>query len=243
MPPAGIDELRKKLDALDLTGKKIVPFKGLPVMEKAFFPGGNGLFKGSAASIPVEGTLILGSNFGCVADFVREDGSLVRSDETKASNTWKGLYRMLRPQTEIKLDKCFFTNAWPFLHEGKSNLTKGLIPVWLADHRLMRKCVWFFKETLSTIRPNFIVALGTGSPAFLSQIWPKELGPWVGNSVASMDEKPLEKINFDGTNLICTVITHPSHSNSWRRRPPYRGTEGEIKLLSEAAFRAGLGRR
>lgn len=231
-----------KLDSLDLIGKKIISFKGLPVMEKAFFPGGNGLFKGSAASIPVEGTLILGSNFGCVADFFGEDGNLVRTDETETSDTWKGLYRMLPPQTGIELDKCFFTNSWPFLHEGKSNQTKGLLPVWLADHRLMQKCIWFFRETLSKIRPKLVVALGTGSSAFLSQIWPKELGPWVGNSVASMDEKPIEEINIDGTSIICTAITHPSHSNSWRRWPPYQGTEGEIKLLSEAAFRAGLGR-
>ena len=225
---------------------KVVPLNGLPlfrgpcVMEKAFFPGGNGLFHGSVASIPVEGTLVLGSNFGCVADFI-EDESLVRLDETVTSDTWKGLRRMLQPETRIKLDNCFFTNAWPFLHEGKSNLTKGLIPVWLADRRLMQKCIWFFKETLSIIRPKLIVALGTGSPAFLGQIWPKELGPWVGNSVPSMDEKTIQEINFDGMSLVCTAITHPSHSNSWRRRPPYRGTEGEIKLLLEAAFRAGLG--
>jgi hypothetical protein len=242
MPPAEVDELRRKLDALDLPGKKAFPFKGLPIMEKAFFPGGNGLFKGNEASIAVGGTIILGSNFGCVADFVHEDRSLVRPDETQTSDTWKGLYRMLTPQTQIELGKCFFTNAWPFLHEGDSNETKGLIPFWLADHSLMQKCVGLFKETLSFVKPKLIVALGTGSSAFLSHLWPIDLGAWVGNSVASMDIKPIAEINLGASSVICTAITHPFHSNSWRRRAPYQQTEGEISLLVEAAFRAGLGR-
>ena len=209
-------------------------------MEKAFFPGGNGLFKGSAASVPVQGTLILGSNFGCVADFVC-DRRLVRSDETGTSETWKGLFRMLSPQTRIKFDKCFFTNAWPFLHEGESNETKDLIPIWLADSPLMEKCVHFFKETLSIVQPKLIVALGTGSPALLSHLWPNELEAWAGNSVASMDRKPIAEINLGGSSITCTAITHPSHSNSWRRRPPYQHTEGEIRLLAEAALQARLG--
>jgi hypothetical protein len=243
MPPAGIDELRKKLDALDMKGKKVVPFRGRRIMERAFFPGGNGLFMGSTASIPTAGTLILGSNFGCVADFVREDGILVRSDETETSDTWKGLYRMLAPETKIKLDECFFTNAWPFLHEGASNQTNGLISFWLVDCSLMKNCGRLFKETLSIVQPRLIVALGTGSPAFLAHLWPEELGAWAGNSVASMDQKPIAEISFDGRRVICTAITHPSHSNSWRRRPPNQGTEGEIRLLSEAASRARLGQK
>lgn len=242
MPPLEVDELREKLDALCLKGKKVVPVKGLPVMEKAFFPGGNGLFRGSTASIPDEGTLILGSNFGCVADFVNRDGSLVRPDETQTSNTWKGLYRMLPPQTKVKLDKCFFTNAWPFLHEGESNETNGLTLDWIADNSLMKKCVWFFKETLSIVQPRLIVALGPGSAAFLSHPWPKELRVWAGHSVASMDEEPIAEAKLGGRCVICTAITHPSHSNSWRRRPPYQGTEGEVRLLSEAACRAHIGR-
>ena len=138
MPPVEIDKLRIKLDALDLKGNKIVPFKGLPVMEKAFFPGGNGLFLGSKASVSRKGTLFLGSNFGCVTDFVRENGNLVRTDETLTSNTWKGLYRMVQPETKIKFNECFYTNAWPFLHESKSNETKGLISYWLNDRFLMK---------------------------------------------------------------------------------------------------------
>jgi hypothetical protein len=107
MPPAQIDELRLKLDSLGLRGKSAVHFKGLPVMDRAFFPGGNGLFLGNGADIPIGGVLVLGSNFGCVTDFVRENGALVRRDETQSSNTWKGLYRLFTRQTGIDLIECF----------------------------------------------------------------------------------------------------------------------------------------
>jgi hypothetical protein len=241
MPPVEVDHLRSKMDALDLTGTAVIPFKGCPVMEKAFFPGGNGLFSGSRASISREGTIILGSNFGCLADFMHEEsGSLVRFDETQTSNTWKGLYRMLVPQTKISLDRCFFTNAWPFLHQGNSNQTNGLISAWLADDSLMKKCLGLFEETVSIFQPKLVVALGPGVSAFLSHVWPKELAGWRGNSIASMDDEPLLELNCSHRRLVCTAITHPSHSNSWRRQEPYQGTHGEIRLLMEAASRAGL---
>ncbi|WP_263353516.1 uracil-DNA glycosylase family protein [Acidicapsa acidisoli] len=241
MPPEEIDSLRKKLDQLDLKGTKIRPFKGLPVMDKAFFPGGNGLFEGSGGTLPRDGILVLGSNFGCVADFIDEAGNLVRLDETFSSATWKGL-RSILPKTPIKFDECFFTNAWPYLHEGKSNLTKGLISIWLRDDSLMKEGVRFFKETLSTIQPRLIVALGTGAPIFLSRIWPRELEAWGGNSTTSMDEIPMAEVSLDCRVAVCTAITHPSWPpNANLRKAPYQGREGEIRLLKEAAARAGIG--
>ncbi len=239
MPSAQIAELREKLDALNIAGRKVVPFKGLPVMEKAFFPGGNGLFDGSEATITVGGTIILGSNFGCRSDFIKSDGTLVRSDETRTSSTWKGLYRMLTPQTHIQLSRCFFTNAWPFLHEGKSNDTGALAPEWLSDESLMNECGYLLRETLSIIQPKLIVALGAAA-AFMGHLWPNELGEWRSNRVSSIDKLPIASIEHNGATIVCTAITHPSHSNSWRRQLPYQDTRGEIRLLQEAATQAGL---
>jgi hypothetical protein len=206
-------------------------------MEKAFFPGGNGLFLGAEAVLLTGGTLILGSNFGCVADYLCEDGSLMRKDETRSSATWKGLYRMLPPETGIRLESCFFTNAWPFLHQGTTNETKGLIPIWLSDTSLMAKCLRFFQETLKIVRPRLVVGLGTGASAFLSCLWPDELREWRGNSVISLDKKPIGEVEALGYRLVCTAITHPSHTNSWRRTAPFQGTRGEIALLTSAALR------
>jgi hypothetical protein len=238
MPPKEIDELRKTLDTLNFAREGVVPFKGLPIMEKAFFPGGNGLFLGSNGRVPIQGVLTVGSNFGCTEDFVREDGTLVRLDETRTSNTWIGLRRIFAPETTIELDDCFFTNSWPFLHEGTSNETKGLTREWLADRELMADCMKLLEATLSLIRPRLIVALGPPASAFLACFWPKELRVWRGNSIAAIDKCPIQSVLFGGRRIICTAVTHPSHSNSWRRRPPYRGTEGEITLLAEAAFQA-----
>jgi hypothetical protein len=239
MSSTQILELRKKLDALHLTGRKVVPFKGLPLMEKAFFPGGSGLFDGAETNFPVGGVIVLGSNFGSKDDFIKPDGSLVRKDETRTSPTWTGLRRMFAPQTHIEFSRCFFTNAWPFLHEGASNDTGPLIPAWLSDEPLMTECSLLFRETLSMMQPKLIVALG-GAAAFLGHFWPEDLGVWRDNKVSSIDQKPIAKVEFNGATIVCTAITHPSHSNSWRRQLPYQDTRGEIRLLAEAASQAGL---
>jgi hypothetical protein len=219
-------------------GKDLVPFKQLPVMERAFFPGGNGLLRGSSAHLAADGTIVLGSNFGCVADYLNENGTLKRNEETLSNATWKGLCRVLVPRTSIQLERCFFTNAWPFLHQGKSNETKGLTFAWLADKALMNKCVDFFERTLSVVRPSLVIALGTGSSAFLSHVWPDRLRVWRANSIAAMDQLPIEEVEFENCRVVCTAITHPSHSNSWQRKPPFQGTCGEINLLQKAAFEA-----
>jgi len=209
-------------------------------MQRAFFPGGNGLFHGSNGCLPVNGTVVLGSNLGSLADYLNADGTLKRQDETQTSPTWRGLYRMLRPRTGIQLEQCFFTNAWPFLHQGNSNETKGLISAWLVDRTLMNKCLNFFERSVSVIRPKLVVALGTGAPAFLSHLWPDKLRAWRANSIAAIDRLPIEVIDFEGRHVVCTAITHPSHSNSWQRRPPFNGVQGEIDIVHQAAVRAGI---
>jgi hypothetical protein len=240
MPPSEIDELRQQLDRLELSGKRVIPFKGLPVMDRAFFPGGNGLYLGCEAEMPKNGVLVLGSNFGCVADYLSADETLIRRDEVNTSHTWKGIFRIFAPQTGIPYEQCFFTNAWPFLHAGTSNMTKGLTHVWLEDRRLMQQCLDFFDRTLAVLQPRLVIALGPGVAAFISRYWPLELQEWSGNSVASMDERPVMEVGYENRFILCTAITHPSHSNSWRRKPPFQGTEGEIELLRQAASKAGL---
>jgi hypothetical protein len=44
----------------------------------------------------------------------------------------------------IQPEKCFFTNAWPFLHDGGSNLS-GMIGDWLRNPLLMKALRWFFR--------------------------------------------------------------------------------------------------
>jgi hypothetical protein len=141
-----VSRLRTKLDDIPFEAFSMIPFKGRPIMSRGFFPGGNGLFEGEdAVAFPVHGTLVLGSNFGCAAKFSRGDSTLVVDDEISDSNnkTWPPL-RSLLDESGIDLRECFFTNAWPCLHEGTKNTLGDLMKSWLAKPALMTACLQFF---------------------------------------------------------------------------------------------------
>lgn len=201
-------------------------------MTHAFFPGGNGLYEGiNATQFPVGGTMILGSNFGCLNKFVDQQGELQRPDERRNS-TWRALLKYLHG-AGIKANECFFTNAWPFLHAGKSNLGPP-IDNWLRNHALMASCVEFFGYTYTTMHPRLVIALGKGPAAFLSHVWPKELIQWRENTFRKLDDLPMATVYFQGQSAVCVAITHPSMHNAKHRRPPYQYDAGEIRLLIEA---------
>lgn len=77
-----IGRLRKSLNRLEVADKLLRPFNGLPVMDYAFFPGGNGLHHGIKVTEPfIIETLVLGSNFGRDSDFVDDKDQLKCTDE------------------------------------------------------------------------------------------------------------------------------------------------------------------
>lgn len=234
-PNEETDRLRESLAGLKTEGPQLRAFSGLPVMTHAFFPGGNGLYQGiHATRFPIGGTLILGSNFGCSSGFINEKGQLLVLDE-RGNRTWRQLLDRLYA-SEIKVDECFFTNAWPFLHCGDGNL--GPVGDWLQDEMLMASCVQFFKDTFTIMQPRLIVALGTGPAAFLSHVWPETLSQWRGYTLQHLDDLPMAIVHFQGRAAVCVAITHPSMPNAWRRRPPYQHRSGEVQLLTEARLRS-----
>ena len=234
-PNEVINRLRAKLVVLDIGNRKLRSFEGLPVMTHAFFPGGNGLYKGfEATRFPIGGTLILGSNFGCLSGFIDAQGRLLVADE-RGNATWKPLLFSLHA-AGIKADECFFTNAWPFLHEGESNL--GPIGDWLEDEELMTACVGFFEYTFKIMRPRLIIGLGIGPAALLSRVWPKGLVSWSKYALQGMDDLPMATVHLLGQTAVCVAITHPSMPNAWRRRPPYQHRTGEVQLLTEARLKS-----
>jgi len=231
-----ISQLRKELARLDIADRRLVSFSGLPVMTHAFFPGGNGLYEGvDAVRMPVGGTLVLGSNFGCRSGFINDEGQLLVLDE-RNNRTWSPLRDNLR-DSGIKAEECFFTNAWPFLHEGDSNLG-GMIGDWLRNPPLMKTCIRFFEYTQATLQPKLIVALGTGPAAFLSHVWPGTLGLWKACAISCLDDLPMAAVRFQDRPVLCVATTHPSMPNSWRRRPPYQHRAGELQLLTEARVKS-----
>lgn len=220
---------------LDIGNRKLRSFTGLPVMTHAFFPGGNGLYKGiHATRFPIGGTLVLGSNFGCVSRFIDLQGRLLVTDE-RGNATWKPLLHSLHT-AGIEADKCFFTNAWPFLHESESNL--GPISDWLQDQTLMTACVSFFEYTLKIMQPHLIVGLGIGPAAFLSYVWPKDLVSWRKYTLQGIDDLPMATVHIQGQTAVCVAITHPSMPNAWRRRLPYQHRAGEVQLLTEGRLKS-----
>jgi uracil-DNA glycosylase len=224
-----VEELREYLDRVEVADPTLKSFKGLQRMNYAFFPGGAGLYKGAQASrFPTNGILILGSNFGSINDFMNELGELRRTDE-RAGRTWTGLLKLLN-QSGIDADNCFFTNAWPFLHDGPGNLN-AYVGKWLKNENLMRECVQFFRFTLNAMQPKLIVALGTGPAAFLSYIWPGKLNHWKGYQWSNIEKGPLVEVSVG---VVCVSITHPSMPNRRHRCNEYNTFAGEVELLKKA---------
>jgi hypothetical protein len=229
--------LRTEVDKVEFERYSLISFKGKPVMKRAFFPGGNGLFNGEAADrFPFGGTLILGSNFSAAANFSYPNGKLICDDET-SGRTW-GPMRRLLDGAAVDLRECFFTNAWPCMHASTSNTLGELIEQWLANTALMRECSDFFLKTCADIKPSMIVALGQGPAAFLANTWSRELMRWSGNNIAAMDSLPIGIVQIEGVTYqtVCTAVVHPcyQHINAKHRKAPYQYPAGEIKLLREA---------
>jgi hypothetical protein len=232
-----IDQLRAELYRIEIANPKLRSLVDLPVMDFAFFPGGDGLYRGSlAVKSPVGGTLVLGSNFGCSKGFVNEFNRLISTDE-RCNPTWKGVLERLR-RSGIDPDRCFFSNAWPFLHHGKTNIDCPFQTL-LRDEESLLKCVSFLNKTLETMKPRLIIALGFGSAAFLGHVW-EELSVWKGYSWKFVDKVPFARIRSEGYELYCVAISHPSLPNSRHRTQPNNTCQGEIRLLSEVAESAGI---
>lgn len=226
-----IDTLRDALSELKTNDPLLRSFAELPVMRHAFFPGGNGLYQGiEATRLPVDGVLILGSNFGSSNNFVNDQNELLLDDERNVSRTWKKLLPMLA-DSGIDQKECFFTNAWPFLHIGGKNT--GPVENWLKNSVLMFSCAFFLKQTLEIIRPRLIVGLGTGPVAFLGHVFPEELSVWKGYRISCMDELPIAQIGLPNSVLdcVCVAITHPSMPNVRHR---ILSNRDEVRLLSHA---------
>lgn len=237
-PRVVTDMLRTKLDSITFHHVAVETLAGKPTMKRAFFPGGNGLYRGEhAEAFPVHGTLILGTNFGCVDGFITSDGRLMLDDET-AGPTWSPLRRRLS-DAGIDIETCFFTNAWPFLHRSDSNIVGGaLLRSWLKDANLIEQCHAFFQYTCKVMQPILVIALGPAAAAFLGYLKPEELGTWRATSMEAMTTQPIGQIEMGGVphEIVCTALVHPSgqHYNVGKREPPYVGAEGEVQMLREA---------
>jgi hypothetical protein len=256
-----VDEIRRlrekleQLDEIDFSRLQARSFTGIPIMNYAFFPGGNGLYRGiEVMEFPKVRTIILGSDFACSTKHVDgENRLLIKKSDERNGATWTPMLDALA-KTPIRRDECFFTNAWPFLHlplkDGRASNDNPPIDLWRSDDTFMQRCIDYFRSTLKIVRPSLIVALGKGPALFLGEAWPDQLRDWRfpaecklgGVSWKHLDRTFIGATEFDGLSLQCVAVNHPSKSrlNARHRSNGYKGLEGEIKLLNDAARSAGI---
>jgi hypothetical protein len=234
-------------------------------MDRAFFPGGHGLYKGGNAEFPIGETLVLGSNFGCVSNFVDSCGNLRCNDETDKSPTWINLIVWLR-RARIPLQGCFFSNVFPVLHEeeiGKNGeekknnkLDEKLAGRWLRDKDLVKSFQDFYRFTMAKLRPRLVIALGsTHAARFLNG-----RGTWPGDQEErweeprqhrtdfpkvtgkSLSRSPILKISHEDLSPVpvCIAIPHPSDKRNLEIIDHYQGEDGIVRLLNLAALEAGI---
>jgi len=195
----------------------------------AFFPGGRGLVTSDqrvADELPRGGVLVLGHNYGTVADHTR----YVRSrGEVEGNVTWRRLRRLLE-EAGIGLQECFFTNAFVGLLKTDSN--RGSQPGH-RDPAFLADCRALFVRQLHLQRPRLLLALGRFVPNFLASLSP-QLGAWSGMSRFSAVDAagPVRAAFFDGHPVVVAALVHPCHRHITAACRSYGGDRGHMAELA-----------
>jgi len=199
---------------------------------KAFFPGGDGLWKEDRQTerpaMPVGRVMVLAHNFDSVQGFQRS-----RKRGYEKNSTWTHL-RALLEIAGIGLGECFFTNFYMGLKVGRSS--RGKFPG-AFDPEFVLRCRRFLLEQLSVQRPAVILALGTHVPRQLAEV-AENLPEWRGvTTLKALDETGYPKksrVRFRGVPSVqATVVAlvHPSYRLRNVHRRHYAGKHGEAAEL------------
>jgi hypothetical protein len=205
-----------------------------------FFPGGAGLagvVPGQPLPpLPRGGVMVVGHNFYHEPGF---RALLARGATEPASATWRNLVRLL-DESDIPLDRCFFTNAFVGLIAGAR--PTGRFPG-AADPAFVEWCLSFLREQLIMMQPSVVVALGTPVRRMLARLSPSLAAAWPGAArLRDLDARGAGLVYpavFDGVArpAAAVALTHPAmrHASVARRR--YRSLSGavvEVHMLREA---------
>lgn len=199
-----------------------VPVRVLPVPEAriagpAFFPGGDGLWQSS--SDPRGGVMVVGKIFGCLADFEK---SRNRGHEDMGMSTWKRLLCLL--EGLIDLNRCFFTNAYPGLLEGRDNDAEFLRPPWYRA-----RCEEFMRWQMAELEPRVVLALGPCAVDMCGRALGLE--GWRNQSIAGLDRAG-RSLGKDSSKRHFVSLLHPSFWGELRHGKPR--SEVERGLLRQA---------
>ncbi len=199
----------------------------------AFFPGGTGVLSGpdeAGRCLPKGGTMIVGHNFGTVADYER---AIRRGREHRDSRTWQALLPFLAA-CGIDPLQCFFTNALLGLLIGGSSM--GSHPGH-QDKAFRRACADVLRALIALQRPSLILVCGMPAAAFMAEVDPA-MAQWAGaRRFADLDQVgPVQRAG----EVSAAVITHPSYRrlNVHRRRfGALTGHAAELAIVSSTATR------
>ena len=228
-----------------------------------FFPGGHGLWGAKAGQplppLPVGGVMVLGHNYDSEAGFQRtcRRGTEVEEVSTDSANeaalrpdykpcnpTWSGLWELL-PSVPLPWERCFFTNAYMGLREGRKST--GRFPG-SQDAGFVSRCRDFLRVQLLKQQPAVVLTLGAWVPAFVAEL-SEQLSPWRGiQSVPELDEVEIGPVihgvtfaNSGAPQCSVVALTHPSrrHLNVHRRRfkldtRMLEDHEAEVAMVREA---------
>jgi hypothetical protein len=125
---------------------------------QGFFPGGDGLWRLDSAlsavsngSLPINGAVFLGNDFGTLASYNR-----LRGVSFENVPTWRHLKARVR-LAEIPSEETFFTNAIMGLREEGSALGKKS---WKSIPEFAEFCGEFIRFQLETLAPRLVVVMG-----------------------------------------------------------------------------------
>ncbi len=202
----------------------------------AFFPGGCGLVTADlrlGTKLPVGGIMVIGHNYGTVESY--EDDT-ARGGEVEVSATWKGLRNVLT-HAGIRLDECFFTNAFVGLlppgspegsHEGHND------PTFLAACQSLIEY-----QIVKLQRPRLILTLGLVVPGFLAPL-SCELSNWFKiDGYADLDGNrtggPVRSASFQSHQTTVVALTHPCRpaNRRFRSYEKKRGINAEFAMLRD----------
>ncbi len=170
------ESIRRAKDGIAPAFAGITPVKQ-QLSGLGFFPGGDGLWKEPHSESPVlqspRTIMVVGSTFGC-KDYL---GELLKMLPVPEENYKKGAWGSLPAPLIRHRNKCFFTNAYPGLLNGKNNNDPELRPAEL-DPTYLSQSRDFFCLQVETVKPRLILFLGKLPEFTLSEVRLKEMGWW-----------------------------------------------------------------
>jgi uracil-DNA glycosylase len=233
---------RKRIESFEvLYPRKILEtgqWRLLPPMRgRAFFPGGDGVWKKNedhklVLPFPDDPLMFVGQDFdkedyfGQYYEWIDRNNYHEEPTEGKESSTWRNLLSLLR-DTGIQPSTCFYTNLFPGIRIATSSTGTSTA---FNHPDFVQQCVKFLDIQIEIVQPSAIVLMGLWPiGAILRQWLPNRESAHYG-SWAAIDDNNLGCFSIERMEreLPVGLITHPSMPNQHRRA---NGRETEVETL------------